>query len=421
MVLGCIADDFTGATDLAGVLVERGVPTVLVVGVPDAATMSSVRDQQPGAVVVALKTRTASVGEAVDESLASLRQLRESGSSRFYYKYCSTFDSTPAGNIGPVIDALLDELGAHLTVVCPSFPANGRTLYQGHLFVGDRLLSESSMRHHPLTPMGDPDIVRVLARQTRSRVGLVDHGAVTEGAGKVRDALDGLRADGVRMAVVDAVDESDLLAIGAACADLSLVTGGSGLALGLAGDLRDEVRDTGLDGPPAPSGLRAVVAGSCSEATNAQVQALRAVRPAFAVDPFAVADGEDVAAAALSWARPRLSDGPVLVHATEPGEAVARNRDELPTDVGDRIERVLAQVAAGLVRAGVDQMIVAGGETSGAVVTALGVRALRIGPQIAPGVPWTTTLNSPTPVWLALKSGNFGGPSFFLDAWELLP
>jgi uncharacterized protein YgbK (DUF1537 family) len=418
-LLGCIADDFTGATDLAGMLVRAGMRTVQTIGVPAA---------PPGgvdAIVVALKSRTIPAREAVDQSLAALRWLREAGCARFYFKYCSTFDSTDEGNIGPVADALLSALDAPFTVACPAFPENGRTIFNGHLFVGEILLSESGMRHHPLTPMTDPNLVRVLQRQTRRRVGLVGHAAVAAGPERIRARFDELRREGVAIAIVDATSNADLLRLGTACADLPLVTAGSGVALGLV----PAYRAAGLFAPSGPAdalpparGLRAIVAGSCSVATRAQVEAaVAAGTPALRLDPVRLAEDRAAVSAALAWAQPLLARGPVLLYATAAPEEVRAAQEKLGRErAGAVVEDALAAIARGLVDLGVGALVVAGGETSGAVVNALGVRALRIGPEIAPGVPWTAALSGP-PLALALKSGNFGGPAFFTEAWSRLP
>ncbi|HQR53764.1 MAG TPA: four-carbon acid sugar kinase family protein [Burkholderiales bacterium] len=421
-LLGCIADDFTGGTDLAGMLVKAGMRTVQMIGVPQGPVPEGV-----DAVVIALKSRTAPIEEAVGVSLAALRWLQEAGCRQIYSKYCSTFDSTPKGNIGPIAEALMGALETDFTIACPAFPANGRTVYQGHLFVGNALLSDSGMRNHPLTPMTDANLVRVLQQQVRRRVGLVDHATVARGAAAIAERFGALRAEGSGFAVVDAITDDDLLAIGAACAGLPLVTGGSGIALGLP----QNFRHLGLlpDGavasalPPA-GGLRAVVSGSCSVATQGQVAAMRARHPSFHVDPLRLAQGDDVVAAALDWAAPRVTKEPVLVYATAAPEIVREIQRQLGVErAGHMVEDALASIARGLVRLGVGQLIVAGGETSGAVVKALGVNGLRIGPEIDPGVPWTVALQEGTgraPLALALKSGNFGSGDFFLKAWSHL-
>jgi 3-dehydrotetronate 4-kinase len=421
-LLGCIADDFTGATDLANMLVRGGMRTVQTIGVPAAGSHI-----EADALVVALKSRTIDAADAVAQSLAALEWLRAQGCRQFFFKYCSTFDSTDKGNIGPVADALLDAVspiggGTPFTIACPAFPENGRTIYRGHLFVGDVLLNESGMEHHPLTPMTDANLVRVLQRQTRSKVGLVRYDALAQGVDTVRNAIDALRRDGVRMAIADAVSDADLYTLGEACADLPLITGGSGVALGLPANFRRAglLADAADAGElPRVEGLSAVLAGSASKATNAQVAAWRESRPAFRIDPLAAARGEAVIEQALTFAREHMDapqPQPVLIYATATPDAVKAAQNALGVaQAGELVERTLAAIARGLRDLGVRRFVVAGGETSGAVVQALGVRMLRIGKQIDPGVPATATIGA-EPLALALKSGNFGAVDFFIKA-----
>jgi uncharacterized protein YgbK (DUF1537 family) len=414
MLLGCIADDLTGATDVALMLQSAGMRTVQAIGIP-----SGPPPEAADAVVVALKTRTAPVADAVAQSLAALAWLRAGGARQILFKYCSTFDSTDAGNIGPVADALLGAMGAAFTVACPAFPTNRRTVYQGHLFVGEQLLSDSPMKDHPLTPMRDANLVRVLGRQTARKVGLVPLHGVRSGAAAMRATFTALRGSGYAYAIVDAVADEDLLTLGEASAELPLVTGGSGVAMGLPANFG---RSTGADAvlPPA-GGYAAVLSGSCSAQSNAQVAQWRAARPAFRIDPMRLAQGEDQAAAALEWARPRLAAGPVLVYATaEPGAVRAVQARVGAQRAGELVEACLAKVAQGLVGQGVRRLVVAGGETSGAVAHALGLNLLRIGPQIDPGVPWTQSMDEPR-LALALKSGNFGAVDFFAKALGMQP
>jgi uncharacterized protein YgbK (DUF1537 family) len=420
LLLGAIADDFTGATDLANTLVRQGMRTVQLIDVPDAATTLPDAD----AIVVALKSRTIPAADAVRQSLAALDWLRRAGARQVLFKYCSTFDSTDAGNIGPVADALLDVLGSDFTVFCPAFPENGRTIYKGYLFVGDVLLSESGMRDHPLTPMRDPSLVRVLQRQTKHKVGLVPYATVAKGADAIRAAFAALRRDGFRHAIVDAVSDGDLLALGTALADLALITGGSGIALGLPENFRRAgllAPSDGADALPVVRGAEVVIAGSCSTATLAQVAAMRARRPVFDIDPLALAEGIDAVGAALDFAARELASGPILISASAPPEEVRRAQEKLGRErAGTLVETALAAIASRLVECGVRRLVVAGGETSGAVVKALGITGLRIGPQIDPGVPWTASLGE-KPLLLALKSGNFGGTDFFLRSFSVLP
>lgn len=417
MLLGCIADDLTGATDLALMLSRGGLRTVQTIGVPTG------KAPDAEAVVVALKSRTIPAKDAVDQSLEALRWIRAAGARQVFFKYCSTFDSTPAGNIGPVADALLDALGADFTIACPAFPANQRSVFMGHLFVGQVLLSDSGMRNHPLTPMTDPNLVSVLAKQTRHKVGLAPFAEVEAGPGALRTALDRLRRDGVRHAIVDAVSDRHLMTIGAAVADLALVTGGSGVAMGLPENFRRAglvpARNAVVPLPP-PSGHAAVLAGSCSPATLGQIAAMRAASPAFEIDVPALAEGRDVTGDALAWAKPQLGRDPVLIYASQPPDKVAAIQAKHGrAESGAMVEQAMARIATGLVEAGVGRLVVAGGETAGAVVGALGVRTLQIGPEIDPGVPWTAALDGPK-LSLALKSGNFGGRDFFLKAFAVL-
>ncbi len=414
MLLGCIADDLTGATDVALMLQSAGMRTVQAIGVPAAGATLDAAD----AVVIALKSRTIPAGEAVGESLAALEWLRSRGARQILFKYCSTFDSTDAGNIGPVADALLDATGSRFTVVCPAFPTNKRTIYMGHLFVGEQLLSDSPMKDHPLTPMHDANLLRVLARQTSRRVGLVPLATVRQGESALREAFSLLRDTHHAYAIVDAVSDDDLLALGAACSDMPLVTGGSGIAMGLPGNFG--CRAGAATGFPRVEGRAAVISGSCSAQTNAQVAEWKSSRPAFRIDPLRLADGEDLAGKALEWVASLSADEPFLVYASAAPDDVRAAQSRIgAAKAGELVERCLARVAQGLVAAGVRKLVVAGGETSGAVVKALGVQLLRIGPRIDPGVPWTLSAGDP-PIALALKSGNFGSIDFFAKALEMV-
>ncbi len=415
-VLGCIADDFTGATDLANMLVRAGMRTVQAIGVPQAGGEGIAADAD--AIVVALKSRTIPAADAVAQSLSALQWLRAQGCSRFFFKYCSTFDSTDAGNIGPVAEALMAELGADFTLACPAFPENGRTIFRGHLFVGDALLNASGMEHHPLTPMRDPNLVPVLARQSAGKVGLLRYDTIMRGAQAARDQAQQLRADGVKLAIADAISNDDLIVLGEAFADLPLLTGGSGLALGLPAQYRRAglITEHGNAAQlPAVADSAIVLSGSCSRATNAQVAHWRASRPAFQIDPLALAEGKPVVVDALDFVH-RHAGQTVLVYATSAPEQVVHVQQTLGVErAGKLVEDALGRIARTLHADGVRRFVVAGGETSGAVVQALDVRALRIGPQIDPGVPWTATIDT-DPVALALKSGNFGTVDFFEKA-----
>ncbi|HET6308840.1 MAG TPA: 3-oxo-tetronate kinase [Rhodopila sp.] len=420
MLLGAIADDFTGATDLCSMLVRGGMRTVQLIGVP----APDLPPPDVDAVVVALKSRTAPVREAVAESLAALQWLRNAGARQFFFKYCSTFDSTDQGNIGPVADALVAALGCGFALACPAFPTNARTVYQGHLFVGGNLLNESGMENHPLTPMTDANLVRVLSHQTDGTVGLVPFATVDRGAHAIRDAMTQLKERGRRYAIVDAVTDQHLVAIGEAAAGHALVTGGSGVAMGLPANFRragllPEATDPGA--LPKLDGKAAVVAGSCSRATLAQLGFARDHLPVYQIDVAATPDAVALSEAALGWAADKIGDKPVVIAASAPPDQVAALQARLGREqAGALIEDTLARIAEGLVARGVRKLVVAGGETSGSVVRQLGVRSLRIGTEIDPGVPWTLAEGSGAGLLLALKSGNFGGTDFFLKAFRVL-
>lgn len=429
MILGVIADDHTGATDVASMLVRSGLRTVQIIGVPQASTDIGDADAVD-AVVIALKSRNIDPADAIDQSLSALRWLQQRGVQRFYFKYCSTFDSTAKGNIGPVADALMQALDTHYTIACPAFPENQRTIFKGHLFVGDQLLSDSGMRNHPLTPMTDANLVRVLQPQTKCKVGLLSHVQLAKGEAALRAVVEQKRADAAAMPpgvidIADAITNQDLMILGEALADLPLVTAGSGLALGLAaayirrGLVKADAHAARL---PAAGGKAVVISGSCSIATNGQVAHwLAAGRPALRIEPRDIAAGKQVAAGALAWHAQQSQTG--LIYATSPPDEVARLQKEFGANaLGEQIEHCFAEIARGLIAQDVRRFVVAGGETSGAVVNALGVQLLKIGDTIDPGVPWTSgvvgqpLLAAQAPVLLALKSGNFGTEDFFSKA-----
>jgi uncharacterized protein YgbK (DUF1537 family) len=408
IVLGCIADDFTGATDLANNLVRAGMRVVLSVDVPAA-------NQQidADAVVIALKSRTVAAAAAVKLSLDACRWLRKQGAGQIYFKICSTFDSTAAGNIGPVIEALMDELDCDFSIATPAFPENGRTVVHGHLFLGDTLLSDSGMRHHPLTPMTDANLVRVLQAQLNPskgrKVGLIDYRTVAESAEVIRRRMDEMKAKGISIAIADALSDDDLGRLAEALRNSALLTAGSGLGSCLARNWGFR-RASPIALPPA-RGRKAILAGSCSPATNAQVQRfLRDGGEAYALLPRA--DLELQIAKVLAWADAcwhTEAELPLLVYSTAEPERV--NPADAPL-----IEQTMAALARGFVERGVGILVVAGGETAGICVQALGITQLQIGPQIDPGVPWCYAGG----LHLALKSGNFGSPDFFSKAFAFV-
>ena len=413
MLIGAIGDDFTGSGDLANTLAKAGMRTRLFSGIPKGGA------EGVEAAVVALKSRTIPAAEAVAQSLAALDWLLAQGARQILFKYCSTFDSTPEGNIGPVAEALHARLGgpAQPVIVCPAFPTVGRTVYMGHLFVGNRLLSESGMQAHPLTPMTDPDLRRWLGRQTRLGVGHVPLGAVAAGAPALRAALEAEAAAGRPLVVVDAVSDADLMTLGAAADGLRLVTGGSGVALGLPANFARAglLAGGGADWRGAP-GPGAVLSGSCSAATRGQVATYAAKAPALEIDPDAVMAGRTDAAAVAAWLLARIDAQPLAYSSADPAAVAAAQARHGREATAAALEGLFAKTARRLVAAGVTRLVTAGGETSGAVVEALDAPAMDLGPEIAPGVPALRA----GPIALALKSGNFGGPDFFAEALAAL-
>ena len=415
VLLGCIADDFTGATDLGGFLVKQGFRTIQLNGIPD----RNVAIPEVDALVVALKSRTIAPDAAITQSLEALEFLQQLHCEQFYFKYCSTFDSTEKGNIGPVMDALLEALGAEFTIACPALPVNGRSVYQGHLFVNGVLLNESGMQHHPLTPMTDPNLVRFLGKQVKRKVGLVPFEVVDQGADAIQTFFHELQATGHRYAVVDAVSESQLNAIGQAVKDLKLITGGSGLSINLAAnfELPSLSAKTAARLPKIP-GNGVILSGSCSVRTQEQVAQAEKLFPSFYLDPFQLQKEPGWVEEAIQWALTQIPKSPVLIYTTGPPEKVQEIQKALGEDqAGEIIESALTMVAQALAKTGVRKFVIAGGETSGAIVKALGMSKMQIGPEIAPGVPWCVGLGEP-PVLLALKSGNFGSVDFFQEALE---
>lgn len=422
MRLGVIADDFTGATDIAGFLVKNGLQTVQLNGVPsDNAKIDA------DAVVISLKSRSCPVDEAIDDSLAALRWLQAQNCQQFFFKYCSTFDSTPKGNIGPVTDALLDALDEDFTVVCPALPVNGRSIYNGYLFVNNVLLNESGMRHHPVTPMDDANLMRVMEAQAKGLAGNIAYAVVDKGEGAIRDALDRLKNERIRYVVLDALDDNHIKSLGAAISDMKLVTGGSGLADGMAAAWRDLHGDAQLaeqQGWPIEA-QAVVISGSCSQMTNAQVANYKKHAPYFALDIDVLMTNSNYPSEVAEWVNLNSkNEWAPLVYATMNADDLKAVQEKFGAKKSsDTIEHFFAELVKLLAKQGFAKFIVAGGETSGSVTTALNIKGFAIGPQIAPGVPWVKSLvseNEPSKVMsLALKSGNFGKESFFFDAQRI--
>jgi uncharacterized protein YgbK (DUF1537 family) len=416
--LGCIADDYTGASDLANTLTRAGLRTVQTIGVPaDDLAMPEV-----DAVVVSLKSRSIEAGIAVERSRAAETWLRGRGAAHVLFKICSTFDSTDKGNIGPVMDALRADSADRIVLVTPAFPETGRTVYMGNLFVGSVPLNESPLKDHPLNPMHDSNLVRVLARQSKTEVGLVDLATVTRGPDAVRAKLADLSAKGIGAAIIDAVFDRDLETIGAVAVEHKVSVGASGIGLGLARALaKGKATQAAADGE-AIGGPAACLAGSCSQATLGQIASAEKIMPVLHLDLDQVVKGQDEARRALAWARERLGSGPVLIASSATPDQVAALQSRHGRDAaGHAIEQAMADIAEGLVQSGVHRLVVAGGETSGAVVDRLKIPGFLVGAEIAAGVPVLRAVGAKEgSMLLALKSGNFGGPQFFSDALALM-
>jgi uncharacterized protein YgbK (DUF1537 family) len=422
LALGCIADDYTGASDLANTLTRSGLRTVQTIGVPsDALDLPDV-----DAVVVSLKSRSIESGLAVSRSRAADQWLRGRGADHVLFKICSTFDSTDAGNIGPVMDALRGDSGDPIVLVTPAFPETGRTVYQGNLFVGSVPLNESPLKDHPLNPMRDSNLVRVLARQSQTSIGLVDLADIARGPEAVKARLADLSGKGFGAAVADAVFERDLETIGQVALDHRMSVGASGFGLGLAralvasGRVKPSVSNAVSDAPVG--GPAACLAGSCSQATLQQIAEAEAAMPVLHLDPEQIVAGKDEARRALAWARERLAEGPVLIASSSTPDQVEALQVRHGRDAtGHAIEQAMADIAEGLVQSGVRRLVVAGGETSGAVVDRLRIPGFLVGVEIAAGVPVLRAVGAKDDeMLLALKSGNFGGPAFFSDALKLM-
>ena len=420
ITLGCIADDFTGATDLANMLVKGGLKTIQLLGNP------SKEDVVPSvdAVIIALKTRTIPVEEAIEQSLQALNWLKNAGAKQFFFKYCSTFDSTDEGNIGPVIDALMEALETQFTIACPAFPETERTIFKGHLFVGDKLLSDSPMKDHPLTPMTDSNLVSTLSRQTSQKVGLVEYKDILAGPSAIRKAFDQLQKEDVAIAVTDVLNDEHLYFLGEAVKDFKLITGGSGIALGLPSQLKsrnNHQEETRAHSLPKVLGKELVLSGSCSEMTLAQVDEFSKRYSTLKLNPIELAENNSALANAVNWVIQAKVEEPILVYASAPPDAVKQAQKKLGRDLASStVENALAKIALAAVQNGFRRIVVAGGETAGAIVSNLGIKGIMIGEQIDPGVPTTVSIGDPS-IGLVLKSGNFGSADFFEKAFKVMP
>ncbi len=408
MLLGCIGDDFTGSSDLANTLAKAGMRTVQFNGVPSAAAADDIE-----AGVVSLKSRSIDPREAVRLSLEALTWLESQGCQQFYFKYCSTFDSTEKGNIGPVVDALADALDAPKVIVCPAFPGTGRSIYQGYLFVNDVLLNESGMENHPLTPMTDASLRRLLAAQSQYKVGLVPAETVFQGASAIADRMEVEHQSGKRMIVIDAMRDQDLIEIGAAAKGLPLITGGSGLALGLPANFGCQANRVAWQ---SQKGKAALLSGSCSSTTRSQIKHHLQVHPGLKIDLASVIDGKQTPEKVAQWLHD--TDGLPLAYSSADPQEVRELQEVYGRDTSATVlESFFGKVAQLLVQLGITRLLIAGGETSGAVVESLSLTTLHIGTEIDPGVP---ALRAGDNLVLALKSGNFGSLDYFAKAAAIL-
>ena len=420
ITLGCIADDFTGATDLANMLVKGGLKTIQLLGTP------SKNDVVPSvdAVIIALKTRTIPVEDAIEQSLQAMNWLKNAGAKQFFFKYCSTFDSTDEGNIGPVIDALMAGLETQFTIACPAFPETERTIFKGHLFVGDKLLSDSPMKDHPLTPMTYSNLVSTLSRQTSQKVGLVEYTDISGGPSEIRKAFEKLQKEHVAIAVTDVLNDEHLYFLGEAVKDFKLITGGSGIALGLPPQLKshkNHKEETTVHKLPEVLGKELILSGSCSEMTLAQVNEFSKKYCTLKLNPVELAESNSALDNAVDWVIQAKGKEPILVYASAPPDAVKEVQQRLGRDLASStVENALAKIARAAVQNGFRRIVVAGGETAGAVVSNLGIKGIMIGEQIDPGVPTTVSIGNPS-IGLVLKSGNFGSADFFEKALKVMP
>ena len=416
--LGCIADDFTGATDLASMLARSGVNVSIRIGV-----QLSTPENTAEIEVIALKTRSISASKAIEESLSALKWLKEAGAKKYFFKYCSTFDSTAEGNIGPVSEALMNELKVDQTIYCPAFPENGRSIYMGNLFVGQKLLSESSMKDHPLTPMNDSNLMRLLSVQVSRRVGLADRIVVNSGVNSLKEKLISLKENDVPHVIVDAVADTDLDTIASACQDMDFITGGSALAMPLAEFYKASGKISANDNSFMNKKLNTgsiILSGSCSEMTIIQVKNfIQRGAAAFQLDPIDLA--ENGVKKVLDWLSSQDFTKNIIIYATSDPDTVKKVQAELGVDMAGKIvEQGLSECAIAARELGIKNFIIAGGETSGAITKALNVRQLDIGIEIAPGVPWTFSGKRNNQIALSLKSGNFGSEEFFTEALSKL-
>ena len=421
MKLGIIGDDFTGSSDIANNLKKSGMQVSMYAGIPTLLP-SEIKKELTDAAVIALKTRTIPIEEAISESLKALSWLKDCGCEQFIFKYCSTFDSTKKGNIGPVTDAIMKELNTDFTIACPSFPDAGRTVYFGHMFVNGKPLNESGMENHPLTPMTDHNLVRWLNYQTKDNVGLIDFQTISKGANSVKERIQTLKTDGYKYAIVDTIKNDDFDIICNGVKDLPFLTGGSGIALGLPKIYKDRglLSASNFEIPKNNSNA-IILSGSCSVATINQINIYKENNPSLYVSPDEVINNEDLVEKVFSWIKDNETLSPLIYSSSDTKTVTEKQKQYGQEILANKIENFFELLSKKLVKDNFGTFISAGGETSGAVIKGLGVQELKIGEEISHGVPalWSPHSNGNKPISVTLKSGNFGQTDFFERALKV--
>lgn len=412
--LGVIADDFTGATDIASFMVRAGWKVVLFNGVPD----GGFNQESADAIVIALKSRSITTKAAVEQALAASAWLRSQGCQRQLFKYCSTFDSTAEGNIGPVTDALMAFLGASMTLICPAVPDNGRTILQGHLFVKGQLLNQSGMEQHPVTPMKESSLKKLMEAQSTGHCEVITLDTIKNHADDIPAALARLAEQKIKYVICDVLDNHDLLTVARETIHFPLITGAAGIGYAIAAlDTRHQPADAHVLAI-SKEGASIVLSGSCSSMTNQQVNFYQQRASSLALDVEKIINDAAYLQRVTEWALGHAGESLApMIYATQPPEIIREIQKRYGAEyVSEKIEAFFAALSQNLSQRGFNKFIVAGGETSGAVSQGLNIRGMVIGHAVAPGVPWTQVLNEEK--WVILKSGNFGDAEFFLKAQE---
>lgn len=412
MIIGCIADDFTGASDAASFLVKGGMQTILFNGIPQ----EKERTESCQAIVIALKTRTQKTEDAVKETLKAAEWLKENGAKQLYIKYCSTFDSTPKGNIGPIMDALLEKYEVPTTILCPALPVNGRVVKDGNLYVNGIPLNQSSMKDHPLTPMWDSDVGKLMRDQSRYDCVKISCGEMN----KPEEVQKKIRLFGAEKphfyVIPDFETGKDARSIVQNFGKLPILSGSSGILTELAGQYKLE-KSTTLKTDERTIGSGLLLAGSCSQATRSQIafvqkNGIKSKR----MDPLKLLAGEQTEQELWDFIQTNHTD--VLIYSSDTPESVRKVQQAGREQIAELLERTMANLAKRALQAGYTRLVIAGGETSGAVTKALGYRSYMIGTSVAPGVPIMIPRENKN-VRLVLKSGNFGQEDFLKRALDM--